>query len=87
MRARAVKAAHPNSRGESLDTDGDPHFERKTGLGLANRNARGRDRLDSEFLSQVSVGQGRPRVSAAFSKMRPSEAEPLAGLRRSLART
>ncbi len=49
------------------------------------RFARGLDRLGSEYLSQVS-GQGRPRVSAALSSLRSSEAEPLAGLRRSLAR-
>src|SRR6476659_2833412 len=51
---------------------------------------RGLDRLDSEILSQV-FGQGRPRVSAALSSLRSSEAEPLlsdnAGLRRSLARS
>ena len=46
---------------------------------------RGLDRLDSEILSQV-FGQGRPRVSAALSSLRSSEAEPLVGLRRSLAR-
>jgi hypothetical protein len=47
---------------------------------------RGLDRLGSEILSQV-FGQGRPRVSAALSSLRSSEAEPLVGLRRSLART
>jgi hypothetical protein len=45
----------------------------------------GLDRLDSECLSQL-VGQGRPRVSAASSRMPRSEAEPLDGLKRSLAR-
>src|SRR5262245_62007849 len=47
---------------------------------------RGLDRLGSGFLSQL-FGQGRPRVSAALSSLRPSEAEPPPGLRRSLART
>ena len=37
--------------------------------------ARGLDRLHSEFLSQA-FGQGRPRVSAAWSNNAPSEAEP-----------
>ncbi len=49
-----------------------------------NFATRGLDRLDSEYLSQV-FGQGRPRVSAALSSLSPSEAEPLVGLRRSLA--
>ena len=36
---------------------------------------RGLDRLEFEFLSQVS-GQGRPRVSAALLNNATSEAEP-----------
>src|SRR4029453_9871647 len=46
---------------------------------------RGLQRLDAEFLSQI-LRQGRPRVSAALSSLRPSEAGPLGRLRRSLAR-
>jgi hypothetical protein len=60
-------------------------------LTIFSLEARGLDRLDSEFLSQV-FGQGRPRVSALRRSsgrpepgrgarrdqtMRPSEAEPL----------
>ena len=66
-------------------------FEYSRSSRLASRaprsgiHSRGLDRLDSEILSQV-FGQGRPRVSAALSSLRSSEAEPLVGLRRSLAR-
>jgi hypothetical protein len=55
-------------------------------MAIMTRASRGLDRLDSEYWSQL-FGQGRPRVSAALSSLSPGEAEPLVGLRRSLART
>ena len=49
-------------------------------------SARGLDPLDSEHLSQVFGSRPSARQRGVIKAMQPSEAEPLDGLRRSLAR-
>src|SRR5688500_20339511 len=62
-------------------------FFRASLHGQAPETLRGLEPRKLVPMSQVFGARGRPRVSAALSSLRTSEAELLAGLRRSLART